>query len=133
MKTTEVPQDQDPSFAGGTKICYAVNAEGKLVPVETTGWDVEAAAKELAWKSINDDLSRCKIRVRQGLASPLEFFMKSRQMDAKLLADNMNMFTLRVRWHLRPKVFRKLNAQWLERYAACLDIPVATLREFNGA
>ncbi|MGZ3724117.1 MAG: hypothetical protein ACXVA9_14335 [Bdellovibrionales bacterium] len=132
MKIREVPQDQDPSFAGGKKICYAVDSDGKFVQVKTSGWDVEAEAKDLAWKSIDTDVARCGERVRSGQASPLEYFMKFRQMDAKLLADNMGMFAWRVKWHLRPARFRKLSERWLARYAECLDIPAATLRDFSG-
>jgi hypothetical protein len=132
MKTREVPQDMDPSFAGGKKICYAVDADGKYVQVKTSGWAVEAEAKDLAWKSIESGINQCRERVLRGEASALEYFMKLRQMDAQLLAGNMNMFTWRVKWHLRPSRFRKLSARWVERYAQCLDVPASALRDFKG-
>lgn len=132
MKTKDVPQDGDPTFAGGTKICYAVDADGKYVPVNTTGWTVEAEAKDLAWKAIDTDVERCRQRVERGEASPLEYFMKQRQMDPALLAANVGACALRVRWHLRPRVFRRLSETWLDRYAACLNISKDQLRDFRG-
>lgn len=132
MKTREVPQDQDPSFAGGKKICYAVDADGKYVQVKTSGWQVEADAKNLAWKAIEAEVEEARRRVREGVTSPLEYFMKLRQMDAKLLADNMGVWAWRVKWHLRPARFRKLDDPWLARYAECLDVTPSALRSFSG-
>jgi hypothetical protein len=132
MKIPDVPQDQDPGFGGRKKICYATDANGKFVAVETSGWSVEEAARDLAWNSIDSDLKHCQERIERGEASPLEFYMKFRQMDAKLLADNMGMYAWRVKWHLRPKKFSKLNSKWIERYSRCLDIPSAAITVFRG-
>lgn len=132
MKVHEVPQDQDPSFVGGNKICYAVDDDGKYVQVKTSGWNVEAEAKELAWRSIDSDVEATRARVARGEASPLEYFMKVRLMDERLLADNMGIFKWRVKWHLKPHKFRRLNTKLLERYAECLDISVNHLRDFTG-
>ena len=132
MKTTEVPQDQDPTFEGGKKLCYAVDESGKFVPVKTSGWTVEAEAKDLAWKAINTDLEKTKVLVQKGQASPLEYFMKLRQMDKILLAQNMEISVLRTWWHLRPKNFSKLGDKWLVKYSDCLKVPVETLKNYRG-
>lgn len=133
MKTQDVPQDLDPAFEGNKKLCYALDAAGKFVPVHTSGWDVEAVVKDVAWQVIHADLERTRLAVREGRASALEYFMKARQMDRLLLAQNMGLSPLRVWWHLRPRVFKKLSMAWLERYAACLDVSVENLRSFAGA
>ncbi len=132
MKKNDVPQDQDPAFEGGKKICYAVGDDGRFEAAQSSGWQVEAAVKEVAWKVIHADLERTRSAVASGLASPLEYFMKLRQMDPGLLAQNMGVMQWRVRRHLRPRVFRGLNARWVARYAECLDIEPARLREYKG-
>jgi hypothetical protein len=129
VKAQDVPQDQDPTFEGHKKICYALGPDGKFVPVHTSGWSVEADAKNLAWQAIEADLEKCRQRVAGAKASPLEYYMKFRQMDPKLLADNMGICVWRVKWHMRPQRFRRLDGQWLRRYAECLDIPVERLSE----
>jgi len=128
MKTGDVPQDQDPTFEGSTKICYAVGDDGQFTSVKTSGWTVEAEAKDRAWKTIETDLTATRDRVRMGAASPLEYFMKLRLMDSQLLAANMGMFHWRVKRHLRPRHFNKLSDKWVARYAQCLDVDAVQLR-----
>ena len=114
MKVEEVPQDRARSYEGGSKVCYAVDASGKIVKTPTSGWIVEERAMSIAWDAIGSTLDR---------------IMKMRQMDARLLAQNLGTFTLRVGWHLRPGVFARLSQAWLSRYAECLDVPVASLKD----
>ena len=132
MKINDVPQDQDPAFEGGKKICYAIGENGRFEAAQSSGWQVEAVVKEVAWNVIHADLERTRERVAAGLASPLEYFMKQRQMDTGLLAQNMGVMQWRVRRHLRPQIFLRLNARWVARYAECLDIEPARLREYKG-
>jgi hypothetical protein len=132
MKVEDVPQDQDPTFEGQKKICYATGADGRYVQVETSGWEIEAEAKALAWQAIDSDVETCRQRIQRGAASPLEYFMKLRQMDPSLLAANVGAWTWQVKWHLRSRKFRRLSVAWLQRYAAELDVPVNLLRDFKG-
>jgi hypothetical protein len=131
MKKHEVPQDRDPSFEGHTKLCYAVDESGHYVRVQTSGWSTEKAVKDVAWAHIEKDLATTRDEVSRGLASPLKYFMKLRQMDPWLLAQNLRVWTWRVKWHLRPRVFRRLNETWLKRYAEALDVSVEELRGTN--
>jgi hypothetical protein len=132
MKIKDVPQDHDASYEGAKKLCYALNDEGQFVSTTTDGWQVEEIVKSLAWQEIEKDLRLTSERVARGQASPLEYFMKLRQMDISLLAANMEISYWRVRWHLRPNVFRQLGSEWLLRYSECLDISIEKLREYLG-
>lgn len=132
MKTHEVPQDSPSSLEGETKACYAVDEQGKIVLIQTSGWSVEETVQNVAWKVIENDLEQTRALILKEKLSPLAYFMKMRQFDTKLLAQNMGISTWRVRLHLNPRRFRKLDPSWLERYAECLDIPVEILvREFK--
>jgi hypothetical protein len=132
MKTGDVPQDQDPTFEGSTKICYAVGENGQFTSVKTSGWTVEAEAKDRAWKTIETDLEQTRERVCRDEASGLEYYMKLRLMDSRLLAANMGLFHWRVKRHLRPRRFAKLNDKMMARYAQCLDVSALELRQFHG-
>jgi hypothetical protein len=132
MKVKDVPQDHDPSYEGLTKLCYALDDNGRFVPTSTDGWHVEETVKSLAWRMIEKDLSQTRALVRAGQASPLLYFMKARLMDQTLLAQNVGISTWRLKWHLRPGVFKKLSEPWLKKYAACLEITVDLLRDYKG-
>ena len=129
MRVEDVPQDRSRFYEGSSKICYAVDASGKIVKTPTSGWIVEEWAMCIAWNAIGSTLDRIRADVLAGKASPLAWFMTMRQMDARLLAQNLGTFTLRVRWHLRPGVFARLGQAWLSRYADCLDVPIASLKD----
>ena len=128
MRVDEVPQDHARSYEGVSKVCYAVDASGKIVKTPTSGWVVEELAMSIAWDAIGSTLDHLRADVLTGKASPLAWFMSMRQMDARLLAQNLGIFTWRVWWHLRPRVFARLSNAWLSRYADCLDVPVALLK-----
>ena len=132
MKLQDVPQDLDPTYLGGQRLCYAVNDEGKYVQAQSSGWETERVVKDLAWKVIDDELALIRAEVRQGKASPLFYFMRSRQMDTSLLAENMGIWRWRVRRHLRAGTFRGLSETLLARYADCLEISPLTLKDYRG-
>ncbi len=131
MKIADVPQDNDPSYEGEKKLYYAQNEKGQFVAAKSNGWHVEETVKNLAWQTIENDLKATKLKVIQGEASALRYYMKYRQMDTLLLAQNMQISRLRVWWHLKPQIFKKLNAQWLQKYADCLEISVQRLKNFD--
>lgn len=130
MRTQDVPQDLDPTYEGKTKLCYATNEKGEIVGVQTRGWEVESTVKGYAWEVINAELADIRERLKRREVSNLYYFMRLRMMDYALLAQNMNMFAWRVRWHTRARVFNKLSDTWLKKYADCLDISVEQLK--NG-
>lgn len=132
MKLKDVPQDKDPSYEGATKLCYAIDDNGRFVKASTNGWAVEETVKSLAWQAIEKDLESTRGQVRTGKTSALAYFMKVRQMDVKLLSQNMETSYLRTWWHLRPNTFKKLSPAWIQKYSDCLDIPVETLRSYKG-
>jgi hypothetical protein len=129
VKVDEVPQDRARSYEGASKVCYAVDAAGKIVKTPTSGWIVEEWAMSIAWDAMGSTLDRIRGDVLAGKASPLAWFMTMRQMDVRLLAQNLGTFAWRVGWHLRPKVFTRLSQIWISRYADCLDVPVESLRD----
>jgi hypothetical protein len=131
LKVNEVPQDNDPTYNGQRRLCYAVNDQGRIGPAHSSGWQVETTVKSLAWQAIQSDIQFTLQRVRVQEASPLEYFMKLRMMDSKLLAQNMNLWRWRVWWHLRPRVFRRLSIHWLERYARVLNIELVDFKKIG--
>ena len=67
-------------------------------------------------------------RARQGLASPLEFYMYDKRLELPTLAQATGLWQWRVRRHLRPEVFAKLSPALLVRYAEALGIPADALK-----
>ncbi|KJS30804.1 MAG: hypothetical protein VR64_14230 [Desulfatitalea sp. BRH_c12] len=132
MKIDDVPQDQIRTFKGyGTKAVYAVDAKGRYTKTATNGWEVEEVVLRDVLADFEVLAAQAKQRVLQGKSSPIEFFVYKRLMDIPALAQAMGIARWRVRRHLNPKVFRKLNDRMLQRYADLFRIQLAALKNFK--
>lgn len=127
MKKQEVPQH--PGLFGDRKaVCYALDEEGGYVLASTAGWNPVNLANRQAWEELARELAAIHEEVRAGHKSPLAYHMAQRQMDAALLARYTRLSRWRVRRHLRPEIFARLDRELLARYAEVLQLSVEDLR-----
>lgn len=127
MKTTDVPQEES-ILAGHQRACYAQDENGRYVVVGSIGWEVEKIVNGQANDEVRAQIAQALAGARRGELSPLAYHMARRQMDVGLLAAYTGFSRLRIRWHLRPKVFAGLAEKILQRYADALQLPLAELR-----
>ena len=121
MKVNEVPQDIT-YYNGEKRACYALNEEGKYVIVTSTGWSAEEIVNGLAVAELEANLEETRKAVLAGLKSPLCYHMERRQMTPEILAKTAGIFSVRVKRHFRPDVFKKLKDAVLSRYAQALAV-----------
>lgn len=127
MKKQDVPQDNNTLLSGERKAMYAVDDNGQYTVVPSSGWEVEETVTNMAVEYYKELAEEALQRARQGLASSLEYHMFSRRFNIDTLAHAMNMFQWRVKRHLQPKVFVKLDTKMLNRYATALGITIDEL------
>lgn len=129
MKVEEVPQDR--KYIRDTvmrDLAYAVDAEGKYQAVQSVGWTPKNEALELALDSINEECEEIAERVRQGETSPLEYYMAKNMMTLELLSDYTGIAKRKIRKHLAPKEFARLDNETLARYADALRMDAEQLK-----
>ncbi|ULQ54772.1 hypothetical protein [Flavihumibacter fluvii] len=135
MNKDEVPQDkkiihgQDNSLV---KVLYVTDNSGNYETTKYTGWDAENLAMSQAWESIDEKIEQTRQQVIAGELSPIAYYMEKSLMDLPTLAQYVGYWRFRVKRHLRMRVFRKLSAQQLERYASVFNIPVDQLKHIPG-
>lgn len=127
MKKKDVPHDLGTIGDHGREICYAVNENGRYELVPSLGWEPKNIANDQAWEIINNEISDTLKLIHTGKRSPLAYHMVRNQMDAGLLAKYARLSRWRVKRHLKPAVFGRLDHSMLERYAAVFDISVKDL------
>lgn len=127
MKKNDVPQDKVSTYAGHSKLFYAVDEQGNYARVQSTGWEVESAATRDALSLIDQDRFAAWERGKRGATSPLEFHMYDRRMDTGLLAQAVGTFQWRVRRHFRPEIFARLSTSMLCRYGEALGLSLEEL------
>ena len=128
MEVGAVPQEGNRTHDGQRKAVYARDAQGRIVSVASRGWEVEEIVTTQAVDALRALAEDAHQRARQGLASPLEYWMHDRRMDLALLAQATGIWCWRVRRHLRPATFAKLRPRLLQRYADALGLDNAPLR-----
>ena len=127
MKTTDVPQ-QGGLNAGCREINYAVGSDGRYTLASSVGWEAKNIALRQAWEAIVEQLRGVLIEIKAGKMSPLAYYMVKEQMDPGLLAQYSGVSRWRVKRHLKPAVFARLEDSTLIVYAELFRISVAQLR-----
>jgi hypothetical protein len=128
MKSEEVPQDEAFLKEGRIRdLCYAVDKDGHYTSVLSKGWTPKNDALKLAWNEVYEHAEETRLRVLEGKASPIAFYMELNIMDLSILANYMELPRWKVRRHLRMKGFKKLSTEMLSRYAEALNVAGADL------
>lgn len=132
MKKKDVPQDDDFSQNGKYKeIAYAVGEEGNIEQVLSKGWQPKNDALKYVWKVINQQTRDIGNKVIQGKLSPIAYYMEKNIMDLKLLAQYMGLPQKKVKTHLYPKNFEKLDLKLLQQYADLFNISPKELKDIQ--
>ena len=132
MKKEEVPQDKSNlASANIRELCYATDEDGNYTTALSTGWEPKTIALEKSIEEINERIENARLDVKNGIASPIAYFMELHKMDWMTLAGYVGMWTWRVKRHGKPSVFKKLNNRILQKYASAFEISVEELKNFN--
>ncbi len=131
MRRKDVPQDGG-LFGGLKEVCSAVDDDGRSALVESAGWEPANVANLQAWESIDAGIAAILEKIRDGELSPLAYHMARHQMDPRLLAGYAGLFAWQVRRHMKPKAFRRLRPETLNRYAAIFRVSPAELLRVPG-
>ena len=134
MKRNQVPQDDEQLFEGRTReVCYAVDDDGRYVQVLSTGWDPKNAALRQTWDTINEETQKILRQVQEEKISPIAFFMAQGLFDIKLLSDYTGIPKRKIKTHLTPETFRRLDQETLQAYADAFDMSVDDLKNCRNA
>ena len=129
MKKEQVPQDNSRTYAGHKKVIYATNTHGGYEKVESNGWEPEELATILAVDELERLTADARQRVRQGLCSPLAFYMYHCRYDLSSLAQTTGFYKWQIKRHLRLEIFSQLPKNKLDRYANAFGITVEKLKQ----
>ena len=128
MKKADVPQ-QGGLNAGCREVSYAVDSDGRYTLEQSKGWEAKNIALRQAWSAIADQLRVVIAEIAAGKQSTLAYYMVQQQMDPQLLSQYSGVARWRVKRHLKPAVFAKLDAATLRPYTELFAVPVEQLRQ----
>jgi hypothetical protein len=132
MKKEELPQDPSVLDKFTKDLCYVVDESGNYTTGLSRGWEVKAAALDLAWDDIKERIEDARQKALKGEISPLLFFMELRLMDMDTLAGYSGFWKWQIKRHMKPSVFNNLSPQKLQRYAKVFEVSVDDLKNVRG-
>src|ERR1051325_5107793 len=132
MKKEETPQDRSALDKVTRELMYGKNSEGRYTTDLSTGWSVKKDALDNAWEDINERVKEAALAVKDGIESPVRYFMELKLMDLQLLSDYTGFWKFTIKRHMRPDTFKKLSEKKLARYAKAFDISIDELKNFKG-
>ncbi len=132
MKKENLPQDKSALENMTRELCYVKNEDGKYTTGLSTGWNVKTEALNNAWEDINERVKEAALAVKNGVKSPVFYFMELRLMDLHLLKSYTGFWRINIKRHFKPSVFKNLSEKKLNIYAKAFDVSVNELKTFKG-
>lgn len=130
MKKIEIPQENNSTLNGQRKVMYGTNESGEFQRINYAS-SVEEFATITAVKEYEELGKECLEEIKKDISSPIKYFMYKNRMDLPTLSSVVDMFSFRVKRHLKMKHFRKLNDKILQKYAFAFNIKIKELKDFN--
>lgn len=130
MKIKEVPQERGMMPDNIHEVCYAVDDNGQYVLTASAGWEAKNITNSKAWEVIDQEITKALEGIHAGKLSPLAFHMAKSQMNTGLLAQYAGFSRWRVKRHLKPAIFKRLNQTVLKRYSDVFGITVKQLQQY---
>ncbi|MEZ5653713.1 MAG: hypothetical protein R3E87_24540 [Burkholderiaceae bacterium] len=128
MRSSDVPQHASTTLGGIRKSVYARRDDGRIIAVESAGWEPEETVTLQAVDVFNARTDDARRRLAAGETSSLEVWMHARRMDLATLSQSTGIWRWRVRRHIRPAAFARLSPMLLARYARALGTTPDALR-----
>ena len=131
MKIKDLPQDPSVLDKFTKDVVYAEDDAGNYTTGLSRGWEVKAEALNIAWQDIEQRINDAKLKVNNGEASPVLFFMELRLMDFLTIAAYTGFWQWQIKRHINPALFKKLSDKKLKKYAAVFDISIDDLKSLK--
>lgn len=128
MKLDETPQDKSALEVMTKELCYVVDENGNYTKSLSKGWEVKAAALDLAWDDIEIRVETARQKVLQGNASPILYYMELKIMDLSIISAYTGFWGWQVKRHLKPQVFAKLSHKKLQKYANLFEVSIDEIK-----
>lgn len=134
MKLNEVPQDKkqfNNQEVELRKVLYVTDQEGNYTQTQSFGWESENIALAQAWEEIQEQENLILKEIKEGVASPIKYFMIKNRMDIGILASYVGKWQWQVKRHCKASVFKSLSDETLQKYATVFNLSLSDLRNFK--
>ena len=111
---------------------YNMDDEGHFTKRMEANWGAKELVNNQSWEIVKERIRDAKEKVIAGQLSPIAYYMQKCLTDIKTLALYTGLSTWKVKRHLKPRVFSRLNDKSLKRYADFFQISIDQLKDVNS-
>ena len=130
MKKIDVPQENNSTLDGQKKVMYGTDDNGEFQRINYAS-SVEEYATITAVEEYKELEKECLEDIQNNIASPIKYYMYKNRMDLSTLTSAVDMFSFRVKRHLKMKIFKKLKDDTIKKYADAFNIEIEDLKDFR--
>jgi hypothetical protein len=129
MEENDNPVYKDKSHGQYRELSYSYDDGGKFEKTVGFHGEPDRVILQQAWDLFNERIEEARQRVIAGKASPVVYYMEKNLLDPMNLSMMAGISLWRVKWHLRPGAFKRLNEKTLQKYAEAFNITVDQLKK----
>jgi hypothetical protein len=110
---------------------YKMDENGNYTHSLLANWGNKEIVNNSTWEIVKERIRDAKEKVMAGEVSPIAYYMQKSITDIKTLAQYVGIPKWRIKRHLKPAKFKRLNDKVLQKYADFFAISVAELKDIN--
>ena len=120
MDIRSVPQDNSSTYSNHKKAIYAVDENGKVIAVESSGWSAEETVTKQALQDLQEQALEAYRLVQREEKSPLYYYMYAARMDLQVLSESTGFFKWTIKRDFDVQTYSKISLKRLSVYAEVL-------------
>ena len=111
---------------------YKMDENGNYTHSLLANWGNKEIVNNSSWEIVKERIKDAKDKVRSGSISPIAYYMEKCLTDIKTLSLYVGIPKWRIKRHLKPAKFKKLNDVVLQKYADFFQIPLQQLKDIDS-
>jgi hypothetical protein len=129
MEDNHNPVYKDKAYGQFRELSYSYQEGGEFAKTVGFHGEQDRVVLQQAWDLFHERIEDARQRVLAGKVSPIAYFMEKNLLDPLNLGMMAGISMWRVKWHLRPGVFKRLNDRTLQKYATAFNITIDQLKK----
>jgi hypothetical protein len=119
---------KDKRYGQYRELFYNYDNTGQFEKTVGFHGETDRVSLQQAWDLFHDRIEEARVKVLEGKASPIVYYME------KILADPLNLSMMagislwRVKRHFKPRVFNRLSEKTLRKYAEAFNVSIEELK-----
>jgi len=127
MEKESVGVYKDERYGKYRELLYNYDKDGNFIKDVGYHGEPDRVILQQAWDLFNERIEDARKKVLEGKASPILYYMEKNLLNPMDLSMHAGISLWRVKFHLRPKYFKRLSEKTLNKYAEAFNIPIEQL------